>query len=97
MKRRTKAVTILVVAVAAALPGLLLPLLPYQGTGCIIEQGGEILCGPSHASLSFYLFGSGFMSSLHGPETYYSWCTNLGSPLPQEGGYSCPHSFRVPW
>lgn len=98
MKRRSKAALVLVVAIAVALPGLLLPLLPYQyGGSCVIEKGGEIVCGPDHASLSFYLFGFGFMSALHGSDTFYSWCTNLGFPNPQVGGYSCPRSFRVPW
>jgi hypothetical protein len=96
MKRWQKAALILIAVIALAFPAFFLPLLPYQYTGSCIEQGGETLCGPNHASISFYLFGSGYLSGLHGSSTYYSWCTNLGFAN-QPGGYSCPHWFQVPW
>src|ERR1700688_1891683 len=78
MKRRQKAAVILIVVIAVALLGLLLPLLPFtEGFGC--AGAVSIGCAPDHASASFYLFGSGYLSTPHGANSYYSWCTaNLG-------------------
>ena len=93
MKRRQKAAVILIVVIAVALLGLLLPLLPFtEGFGC--AGAVNIGCAPDHASASFYLFGSGYLSTPHGANSYYSWCTaNLGG-----GGFACRNGvFQVPW
>ena len=90
MKSRSKAALILIVVIAVALPGLLLPLLPFtEGFGCV--NGG---CAPDHASASFYLFGSGYLSTPHGAYSYYSWCT----ANPGGGGFGCRNGwFQVLW
>jgi hypothetical protein len=90
MKRWIKMAFILAAAIGLTFLVLLLPLLPFtEGFGCV-NNG----CAPDHASASFYLFGSGYLSAPHGANSDYSWCTaNLGG-----GGFTCRNGwFQVPW
>jgi hypothetical protein len=99
MKRWPKAALILAAAIGVTFLVLLLPLLPLAEVGgCVGTPAGNIGCAPDHASASFYLFGSGFLSAYlstpHGINSYISWCT----AHPGGGGLSCRlDGFQVPW
>ncbi len=93
MKRWPKTVLVLAAVIGLTFLVLLLPLLPFtEGFGC---AGAVIIgCAPDHASASFYLFGSGYLSTPHGANSYYSWCT----ANPGGGGFTCRNgAFQVPW
>src|ERR1700688_3846016 len=96
MKRWPKTALILAAAIGLTSLALLLPLLPFtEGFGCL-GSAGNIGCAPDHASASFYLFGSGFLSAYlstpHGASSDYSWCTaNLGG-----GGFACRNGWFRP-
>jgi hypothetical protein len=97
MKRRRKAAFILGAVIGVTFLALLLPVLPItEGYGCAGTV--NIGCAPDHASASFYLFGSGFLSAYlstpHGVNSYISWCTGN----PGADGFGCRNGgFQVPW
>jgi hypothetical protein len=99
MKRWPKAALILAAAIGITSMVLLLPVLPVtEGYGCMGTPAGNIGCAPDHASASFILFGSGFLSAYlstpHGVYSHISWCT----ANPGGGGFTCRNGgFQVPW
>jgi hypothetical protein len=99
MKKRPKTAFVLAAAIGITFLALLLPVLPItgEGYGCV-GAAGNIGCAPDHASASFYLFGSGFLSAYlstpHGVYSHISWCT----AHPGGGGFGCQYGgFQVPW